>query len=426
MEGSNTYLEIEEELIKRGFVSPDEMTAALEIRNAHLRQFQKPIGLILLDQKKVSLEQIKSLLSLSSVQSQIGKTAFEKELITRDQLTVCKTLSAKKKKTLSRVLVDQGYLSDTAAKKLMHAQLDSVDYIKQAIKYQMISEYDFEAASKLKAYRKSTCEILYEQNLVTLSELNQVFRKFSHDLKLGQILVQQMLVSGENLEKALVAQSARNQTLGKILLGKRLITLEQLYFALSIQYNTPFQKLDGYFYYDKQKSSLRNIVGQRYAFEKLIIPLFQNGNNLALGVSNPANIWNMHELQSMYPDLRMNCVLITDEKFEQLYAILYGEVLQKPIGRKSAAPEPMASDDKTVVISDPKNQQPLINNLYSSYQSMRLQTDQKLSEPDETEWFSEFIENSYRSICKKYDCIKVLYRCVTNDTRTEIHATPVP
>ena len=307
----------------------------------------------------------------------------------------------------------------------MYEQLNSIDLIKQAIKQQMISEYDLEAASRLKSYRKSTCEILYEQNLVTLSELNHVFRKFSRDLKLGHILVQQMLVSQEDLEKALAEEADGHQTLGKILMGKRLITIEQLYFALSIQYNTPFQKLTGYIYYDKQKPTLRSIVGQRYASEKLIIPLFQNGNNLTLGVSDPANIQNMHGLQSMYPELRMDCVLITDEKFEQLYAILYGEVLQKNITLKSTDPEAIGPDGEIVVISDPKSQQSLINNLYRAYRSMKPQTDEARPERDETEWFSEFIEDSFHNICRKYDCISVLYRCVAKDTRTEILASPV-
>ena len=117
MESKKTYVEIEAQLIMEGFVSPEEMRTAHKIRDAHLSQFQKAIGLILLDQKKISHEQIRGLLSLSSVQSRIGRTAVKKELITRDQLTECKTLAAKQKKLLSRVLVDQGYLSNTINKK---------------------------------------------------------------------------------------------------------------------------------------------------------------------------------------------------------------------------------------------------------------------------------------------------------------------
>lgn len=53
-----------------------------------------------------------------------------------------------------------------------------------------------------------------------------------------------------------------------------MVTINQLYFALSIQYNTPFQALKGFMFSEKQEAELRDIVGQRYAEENRIIPLF--------------------------------------------------------------------------------------------------------------------------------------------------------
>ncbi len=423
MKEENAFSEIEKQLLKEGFVSSEEMAMAQKERDIHFEQSRKPIGLILLDQGKISQEQLQRLLSLPDVQKRIAKQALVKELVADDQFAECEQMGSKSGLSLSRLLVERGYLAENERKKLIYDQLDTIDFAKQAIRHQVIRESDLEAVLKLKTHQKSTCEILYERNLITLSELNHVFRKFSRDLKLGQILVQQRLVTENNLEKALSLQSSGNQTLGKILLEKGWIGIEQLYFALSIQYNTPFQKLDGYTYYEKQKMVLRNIVEQRYAIDNLIIPLFQNGNNLTLGVSNPANIWSMHGLKSMYPELQMNCVLITDEKFEQLYALLYGELLQTNIGRKIKKAETSAANGN-VVISDPIEQKELVKTLYRFYNGQRPQTANGTPSPDEAAWFFEFIENSYRSICEKFGCSRVLYRCDVKDKRAHIFASP--
>ena len=425
MEGKKEYLKIEAQLLKEGFISSEEMAEAQKIRDEHATRSKKTLGFILLDKEKLSQEQLMHLLSLPEIQARMGGKAVEKELITQDQLAECEALITKDGSSLSRILMDKGYLSETVRKKLIYEQLSTVYLAKQAIKRHLIQESDLESALKLKAYQKSTCEILYERNLISLSELNHAFRKFSRDLKLGQILIQQALISEENLATALNAQAERKQTLGKILLENRWLAIEQLYFALSIQYNTPFQKLDGYVYYEKQKVALRNIVGQRYAFDNLILPLFQNGNNLTLGVSNPANIWSMHGLKSLYPELQMTCALITDEKFEQLYALLYGEVLPARIGRRSVSSKPTETEATVVVISSPGDQQALIKSFYQTYIAHTQKTGNKPAQ-DEESWFMEFIEDSFQSVCEKFGCASVQYRCDVKGSHAKILALPVP
>lgn len=424
MEDKTAYQEIEEQLLKEGFVSPEEMAEAKKRRDTHVIRSQKPLGLILLDQEKLSPEQLMKLLSIPDMQARIGKRAVERNMITQEQLEACEAQDGENDHSLSRNLLDKGYLSDADRKKLIYEQLGTVYLAKQAIKHHLIQENDLEAALKLKSYQKSTCEILYERNLITLSELNHAFRKFSRDLKLGQILFQQGLITDTDLENALAAQAAGNQSLGKVLLEKRYVAIEQLYFALSIQYNTPFQKLDGYVYYEKQKVELRSIVGQRYAYENLILPLFQSDNNLTLGVSNPANIWSMHGLQSLFPELQMTCVLITDEKFEQLYALLYGEALPGRIGHQPPSSQNSGSD-AVIMINAPMEQQAIIKTLYHAYKIRMQSFGYDSGAPEEEGWFVEFIVDSYQRICEKYGCTSIQYRCDVTGARTEIFASPV-
>lgn len=423
MEDKTVLLKIEEVLIDEGFVSFQEMAEARACRKTHIEQSKKQLGFILLEQNKMTQEQLMRLLSLPEMLMQIGKTAVERELISQEQLEECQQQVEQGNQPLSRFLFTKGLLSDTDRKKLLSEQLDTLFFIKQAVKHRLIQEEDLESAVKLKHYKKSTCEILYEQNRVTLSELNHAFRRFSPDLKLGQILLQQGMIQEADLEKALRFQSPGHKTLGKILLENKSVTLDQLYFALSIQYNTPFQKLDGYIYYEKQKSELRHIIGQRYACEHQILPLFRNGDNLTLGVSNPAKVWSMQDLRSSHPKIQMTCVLITDEKFEQLYALLYGEVLPRPVNRFLSGQR--NSEGALVVIDQLKDQHNKIKSLYQAYKTQMQPAGGEKEIPQEEIWFMEFIEENFHTICKTYGCSSVQFRCIGKEGKPELFASPV-
>ena len=424
MEDKTTRLKIEELLVAEGFVSSQEMAAAQGIRKTHIEQSKKQLGFILLGQKKVTQDQLMRLLSLPAMQMQIGKRAVEKGIISQDQLEECQKKVKKLGCRLSQLLFTKGYCSDTDRKELVYEQLDTLIFAKQAIKHRLIQEGDLESAIKLKNYKKSTCEILYEQNRVTLSELNHAFRRFSRDLKLGQILLQQDMIHEADLEKALALQSVAHKPLGKILLENKWVALDQLYFALSIQYNTPFQKLDGYIYYEKQKVELRNIIGQRYACEHQILPLFWNDDNLTLGVSNPARVWSMQGLKSPYPKIQMTCVLITDEKFEQLYALLYGEVLPRPVNQFLSGQQ--NSNEVVVVIDHLKNQHAQIKSLYQAYKAQMKLVGGDKEIPQEETWFIEFIEDNFNTICNTYGCSGVQFRCIVKGWKPELFAAPVP
>lgn len=423
MESKTTYLKIEEQLIKEGFAAPEDLVAAHDLRRKNIALGQKSLGMILVDMGQLSPDKLKVLLTHPEIQSRIGETAVEMGLITHEQLSECADIARETSQPLTALLLKKGYLSKVDQKKLLYQQLEDIRVAKLAIKINLIRERDLEAALKLKTYKKSTCEILYEENLITLTELNHVFRKFNRELKLGQILCQQELLTEAQIQEALADQAASSHSLGKILLKKRWIAIEQLYFAISIQYNTPFQKLEGYVYYEKQKVALRNIVGQRYAFENQILPLFQMGNNLTLAVSNPANIWGMQGLKSQYPNLQMACVLITDEKFEQLYAILYGELLSARNGDFKTAPEPAATDE-TVMISDPNSQKMHIKKLFEEYRNFQRTVGASPMDEEES-WFFEFIEESYQVICQDFGCRQVLYRFEVKENHTRILASPV-
>lgn len=423
MQNRPIYSELEERLLKENFVTPEDMAAAKETRRQNLARAQKPLGWLISDIAKIPPEAFNGLVQDKRTQAKIGSFGLQRGLITPQQLDECQNHGDGAGGALSDVLVASGYLTEADRQVLVDLALDDIDVAKTGLVQGLIGEQELERALKCKSHQKSVCEILHHRNLVTLSELNHVFRKFRLDLKLGQILLLQELLTAEQLKAALVEQSATALRIGNILLQRRYVAIEQLYFALSIQHNTPFQKLDGYVYSEKRKAALRGLIGQGYALENRILPLFQNGSILTLAVSNPTDIGSMHGLKSLYPELQMTCVLITDEKFCQLYAMLYGEMFYGS-GAFQQAPAGASDGDQHLQINRPADQKTLMKKLYEAYRYYQDAAGMKPSEGDEPLFYA-FIEAHHQHICDRYRCNSVRFRFDIQNGRTEILASPV-
>jgi len=78
MEDKTALLKIEKVLIDEGFVSSQEIAEARDSQKTHLEQSKKQLGFILLEQNKMTQEQLMRLLSLPEMLMQIGKTAVER------------------------------------------------------------------------------------------------------------------------------------------------------------------------------------------------------------------------------------------------------------------------------------------------------------------------------------------------------------
>jgi len=398
-------------LVSEGFVTEEDIESALEIQKKDTEEIKMPFSMILVNKGFLTKQDIGRLMAHPEIQQDIETLILENGLIDEQGLFDC----------LGTKPEDQQVNDEL--ENILNKQLDGIKLGKLALKLKMISEKELEEALKFKRYRRAIGEILCDLNLITLSELNLVFQKYNKHLKLGEIFLQQEIVDEETLDKALQEQKYKGETLGKILVRKSLVSVHQLYFALSIQYNIPFHDLDGFVFYEKQKIALRDIVGRKYAEENLVLPLFLNGNNLTVAVSNPSRVWVANELRSKYNQFRISCVLISDEKFEQLFAILYGEMLDTS---KELNKDERAEVTKTVksVISDLETDRILINNLYERYETLREKIGGEFPRSDAL-IFREFIEDSYKDICHKFHCNSVSFYVEARSDQIEILAAPL-
>ncbi len=420
MNDQDSLYQIQAMLVHEGFVSEDDIDRAEEIRAENMKLAQLPLGQLLLQESELVFDDFIAILNQPMGYKLLISTVKEKKWYKAEKFD--SFLENTDEGNLLNALMEKGILSDLQYGEVLEDLTGRMAFGKLAILYKKISGEALGKVVKLKKYNKSVSEILFDLKLITLSELNHVFRKIYNDLKIENILIQQRLITQEKLDKALSEQRGSSLSLEKILIKNHYLTLEQLYFALSILRNTPFQPLKGFVFNEKIEIELRNIVGQRYAEENGILPLFINGNNLTLGVSNPSNIIRMHELMPMNPHLKMNCVLITEEKFEQLYAILYGEIIRNALVSDVFNVEDIPPERKCVVTS-PESQSWLIQNLYERYAKLADITENGNQETD-PDLFSEFIIESYNNISEEFNCISISFWFEVKNKSIDIMAKP--
>jgi type II secretory ATPase GspE/PulE/Tfp pilus assembly ATPase PilB-like protein len=197
-----------------------------------------------------------------------------------------------------------------------------------ALKFDMITQKDLDEVLNRKNNPRVLGEILCSLDLISSIDLTRCLKKYNKQQKIGDILVKQGAITQAQLTEALYEQRHRAEYLGNILIEKKFITLDELYYALSKQSNIEFKKLDQFDLSQNQINILVSFIGLNYAEKNKILPLSREGNRLVLGLSDVANLKIVHELSSLYPYLKIDCVLITDADFKNIFKSLYGKSLK--------------------------------------------------------------------------------------------------
>ncbi len=212
-----------------------------------------------------------------------------------------------------------------------HPDREAIPLSRLAFKLNIISKKQLEEVSSRERSQRSLGEILCEMGRITTHDLNYILHKYGKQLKFGEILIRYEKIDEAKLNLALREQHQQPDPLGKILVQKKLITVDQLYQTLSKQYNIPFKKLDGFVVHDQQIEKLTNIVGYKYAKRNQVLPLSLHGDTLTLAVFDHLRIPIVHELGRVYTHLNIECVFISETKFEELFEHLYGRAINRSI-----------------------------------------------------------------------------------------------
>lgn len=133
------------------------------------------------------------------------------------------------------------------------------------------------------AEKKRLGDVLVDLGYLTKRQLREIARKYNLRVPVGQILIENGLISEQQLEQALQEQQLRPQPLGEILIAKGWITEEQLAQALSRQLDYPYiipnRRL-------VDRAVLR-MFPEPILREHTILPLFRDGDIVTVLIHNP-------------------------------------------------------------------------------------------------------------------------------------------
>jgi MSHA biogenesis protein MshE len=133
-------------------------------------------------------------------------------------------------------------------------------------------------------------------------------------VRLGEILVQQKLLSEEQLNQALADQKRTGRKLGRVFVENGFVTEEQISGALARQLNIPYINLKFYNISDSLVRLLPETAARR--FRALVLE--ERADGLLVGVSDPTDLFAYDEIARL---LRKNVELAVVNETEMLHAI---------------------------------------------------------------------------------------------------------
>ena len=163
----------------------------------------------------------------------------------------------------------------------------------------LITEDD---VKKILAYQKEQKEYVpfgdacVALKLVTKQDLNKVLDKYKKRIRLGDLLINLGFLTQTELNKALADQKKSNDKLGNILVKNGVITEDALIETLSVQIGIP-KILPDINLIDK---SLLKQVKEGFLVKNVVLPAFKDGNKITAIMSDPLNEDTIQNLKYNY------------------------------------------------------------------------------------------------------------------------------
>ena len=127
--------------------------------------------------------------------------------------------------------------------------------------------------------------------------------------KLGEILVEEGLLTEGQLDLALTIQKTSKSFLGDIILKKEWVSEGQLAMALSRQFDLPFVELDF--------NEIDWNIPQHYTalvIDQHCFPCAQNSASLTVAIFNPLDAWTMSRIEKQAKGRHVKLVVATQTK----------------------------------------------------------------------------------------------------------------
>ena len=152
----------------------------------------------------------------------------------------------------------------------------------------------------------------YEEKIIMLERKKTTF--------LGQLLLRLNKITAEQLREALLLQKNEQprRMLGEILINQGVISREELYYALALQFLYPHVEIGRY----KLNKEVINLIPQEVAMRYQLVPLDRFSDILTIGMANPLDREAIKTIEEMtHLKVRVFVVYVQDLKnaFDLIY-----------------------------------------------------------------------------------------------------------
>lgn len=142
--------------------------------------------------------------------------------------------------------------------------------------------------------------------------------------KLGQILIEQNIITQDQLEKALRAQKESGGTLGDLVIKLGFASESQIAESLSRQLGIPYASVSSGNLKPAADQELEKIVPHEFAIKNSVLPLSRNLNSLTVALSDPLDLILVDNLKKM-SGCEINPVISNQRELLQAIETFYGE-----------------------------------------------------------------------------------------------------
>jgi type IV pilus assembly protein PilB len=163
-------------------------------------------------------------------------------------------------------------------------------------------------------------KILVERGLITHKQLNLVLDQSDKRPRLGEVLLRNGAITPERLQLALAEQQHRHRPLGQVLVQMGLVSDETMRQALGMQLNIAYLDLDRM---DLDRA-LARVINRNYARRHMLVPVSCIGPVLTVSMNDPTNHSVIDDLTRSTGYI-VNVVTSSQEAIKRAFKRLYEE-----------------------------------------------------------------------------------------------------
>jgi len=181
-------------------------------------------------------------------------------------------------------------------------------------------------------------------------------------IKIGEILIQQGLITEDQLKEAIKSQKKGGGRIGEVLIKSGILTEEDIIKALGTQLNIPFNTKNNQLLQPSSDMGLDKVVPFDFAKANLVLPIKKENNKIVCAVADPLDLLMLDNLR-MVTGTEVDLIIATKTELvaaiQEFYTATRAQVIQSHVGSTKsaqAAPEPKpaktAGGKKDPVVDD--------------------------------------------------------------------------